>query len=121
MTGPEGSAPPPADPWKSFRGVTAGILILEAIAVLLALPVVSAVGAGGLTVGPLVYLIALATALVLLTGIQSRPWAIWMDLGLQPVLIAGYLIYPGVGLLGVVFTVVWALIAYFRVEVLRRQ
>ena len=32
------------DPWKSFRGVMAGTLILEAIVVLLALPVVGAVG-----------------------------------------------------------------------------
>ncbi|MEI7915177.1 MAG: DUF4233 domain-containing protein, partial [Mycobacteriaceae bacterium] len=42
-------APPPAsDPWKSFRGVMAGTLILEMITVLLALPVVASVG-GGLT------------------------------------------------------------------------
>ena len=32
------------DPWKSFRGVMAGTLILEAIVVLLALPVVGQVG-----------------------------------------------------------------------------
>ena len=38
----------PPDPWKSFRGVMAGTLILEAIVVLLALPVV-AVSHGGLT------------------------------------------------------------------------
>ena len=38
------------DPWKSFRGVMAGTLILEAIVVLLALPVVSTVD-GGLTCG----------------------------------------------------------------------
>ena len=31
----------PPDPWKSFRGVMAGTLILEAIVVLLALPVVA--------------------------------------------------------------------------------
>ena len=34
------------DPWKSFRGVMAGTLILEAIVVLLALPVVAAPTAG---------------------------------------------------------------------------
>ena len=34
------ATPPPPDPWKSFRGVMAGTLILEAIVVLLALPVV---------------------------------------------------------------------------------
>ena len=39
---------PAPDPWKSFRGVMAGTLILEAIVVLLALPVVS-FSRGGLT------------------------------------------------------------------------
>ena len=34
------------DPWKSFRGVMAGTLILEAIVVLLALPVVASADAG---------------------------------------------------------------------------
>ena len=58
---PEGSKP---DPWKSFRGVTAGTLILEAIVVLLALPVVGAVG-GGLSAGALTYLLGLAAALIL--------------------------------------------------------
>jgi Protein of unknown function (DUF4233) len=108
------------DPWKSFRGVMAGTLILEAIVVLLALPVVGAVG-GGLTPVALGYLICLAVILVLLTGLQGRPWAIWLDLVVQLVLIAGFLVYPGVGLIGLLFAGVWALIAYLRAEVLRRQ
>jgi hypothetical protein len=108
------------DPWKSFRGVMAGTLILEAIVVLLALPVVGAVG-GGLTPVALGYLIGLAVVLVLLTGLQGRSWAIWLDLAMQLVLIAGFLVYPGVGLIGLLFAGVWALIAYFRAEVLRRQ
>ena len=115
MTQPE--AP---DPWKSFRGVMAGTLILEAIVVLLALPVVGAVG-GGLTPVALGYLIGLAVILVLLTGLQGRSWAIWLDLGVQLALIAGFLLYPGVGLIGVLFAGLWALIAYLRAEVLRRQ
>ncbi|MGH3560396.1 MAG: DUF4233 domain-containing protein [Mycobacterium sp.] len=98
----------------------AATLVLEAIVVLLALPVVGAVG-GGLTVASLVYLVGLAVALVLLTGIQGRPWAIWMNLALQSVLIAGFIVYPGVGVVGVVFTAVWVLIAYFRAQVLRRH
>ena len=108
------------DPWKSFRGVMAGTLILEAIVVLLALPVVGAVG-GGLTPVALGYLIGLAVILVLLTGLQGRSWAIWLDLAVQLVLIAGFLVYPGVGLIGLLFAGVWALIAYLRAEVLRRQ
>lgn len=108
------------DPWKSFRGVMAGTLILEAIVVLLALPVVGAVG-GGLTPVALGYLIGLAVLLVLLAGLQGRSWAIWANLAVQAVAIAGFLVYPGVGFIGLLFAGVWALIAYFRAEVLRRQ
>jgi hypothetical protein len=108
------------DPWKSFRGVMAGTLILEAIVVLLALPVVGAVG-GGLTPVALGYLIGLAVLLVLLAGLQGRPWAIWVNLAVQALPIVGFLVYPGVGFIGLLFAGVWALIAYFRGEVLRRQ
>ncbi|HEU0189772.1 MAG TPA: DUF4233 domain-containing protein [Mycobacterium sp.] len=117
MTGQHPEAP---DPWRGFRGVTAATLILEAIVVLLALPVVGAVG-GGLTAASTLYLVGAATALVLLTGIQGRSWAIWADLAVQLVLIAGFFVYPGVGAIGVLFTAVWGLIAYFRAEVLRRR
>ncbi len=108
------------DPWKSFRGVMAGTLLLEAIVVLLALPVVGAVG-GGLTPVALAYLIGLAVVLVLLTGLQGRSWAVWLNLTVQLVVIAGFLVYPGVGLIGLLFAGVWGLIAYLRAEVLRRQ
>ena len=98
----------------------AATLILEAIVVLLAIPVVGAVG-GGLTAASLVYLVGLATVLVLLAGLQRRPWAIWVNLGVQAVLLAGFAVYPGVGFIGVLFTGLWALIAYFRAEVRRRE
>jgi hypothetical protein len=98
----------------------AATLILEAIVVLLAIPVVGAVG-GGLTAASLVYLIGLAAVLILLAGLQRRPWAIWVNLGVQVVLLAGFAVYPGVGFIGVLFTGLWALIAYFRAEVRRRQ
>jgi hypothetical protein len=98
----------------------AATLVLEAIVVLLAIPVVSAVG-GGLTSVSLSYLIGLATLLVLLAGLQRRPWAIWVNLGVQVLLVAGFAVYPGVGIIGVLFAGLWALIAYFRAEVRRRQ
>ncbi len=111
---------PPADPWKSFSAVMAATLLLEAIVVLLAIPVVGEVG-GGLSPASLGYLIGLAALLVLLAGLQRRPWAIWVNLGVQLVLIAGFAVYPGIGFIGVLFTALWALIAYFRAEVRRRQ
>jgi Protein of unknown function (DUF4233) len=112
--------PSKPDPWKSFRGVTAGTLVLEAIVVLLALPVVSAVG-GGLNAVALVFLLGLTAILILLSGMQGRPWAIWADLAVQLIPIAGFLVYPGVGAIGLIFAAVWGLIFYVRSEVLRRE
>src|SRR3954463_16061089 len=117
---PQRETPPGPDPWRSFRGVMAGTLILEAIVVLLALPVVASAD-GGLT--PLTggYLVGFAVVLVLLTGAQGRPWAIWLNLAMQVVLIAGWLVHGAVGFIGLIFLAVWLLISYLRAEVLRRQ
>ena len=112
--------PAAPDPWKSFRGVMAGTLILEAIVVLLALPVVSTAD-GGLTAVTGSYLIGLAVVLVLLAGLQGRPWAIWVNLGIQLVLIAGWAVYGAVGFIGLIFAGVWLLILYLRSEVKRRE
>jgi hypothetical protein len=114
----EGPAAP--DPWKSFRGVMAGTLILEAIVVLLALPVVAA-SDGGLTAVTGTYLIGFAVVLILLAGVQGRPWAIWVNLAVQVALIAGWIVSGPVGFIGVVFAAVWVLILYLRSEVKRRQ
>jgi len=111
---------PPADPWKSFRGVMSATLFLEAIVMLLAIPVVGAVG-GGLTPVSLSYLIGLAVLLILLAGLQGRPWAIWMNLGVQVLPLGGFAVYSGVGFIGVLFAAVWAVIAYLRYEVRLRQ
>lgn len=111
---------PPSDPWKSFRGIMAGTLILEAIVALLALPVV-ANGAAGLTATSGGFLIGAAVVLVLMSGVQGRPGIIWVNLGVQFVLIAGALVHAAIGFIGVVFAAVWALIIYLRAEVKRRQ
>ncbi len=98
----------------------AGVLILEVITVLLALPVVGAVG-GGLTGWSMGYLLGFVALLVLLAGMQGRSWAIWADLGVQLLLVAGFFIYPAVGFIGLMFLLVWGIIAYLRSEVMRRQ
>ena len=63
----------------------------------------------------------MAAVLIVLAGLQGRPWAIWADLAVQLILIAGFVVYPGVGFIGLLFAAVWALIVYLRAEVLRRQ
>jgi biotin transporter BioY len=100
--------------------VMAGTLILEAIVVLLALPVVARIG-GGLTAASGGYLVGLAVVLMLFAGIQGRSWAIWANLALQVVVIAGVVVNGAIGFIGVVFLGVWLLIAYLRLEVLRRE
>lgn len=112
--------PPTGDPWRSFRGIMAGIHILEAIVVLLALPVVSA-GEDGLTMAAGSFLIGMAVVLILLSGMQGRPGMIWVNLGVQAVFIAGALIHGAIGFIGVIFAGVWALMIYLRAEVKRRQ
>lgn len=116
----EQRVPQRPDPWRSFRGVMAGTLILEAIVVLLALPVVS-ISHGGLTTTSGGFLICFAVVLILLCGVQGRPWALWVNLGLQVVLIAGFLVHAAIGFIGVVFAAVWGLIVYLRAEVRRRE
>jgi len=117
---PDDTAAPPPDPWKSFRGVMAGTLILESIVVLLALPVVS-FSRGGLSGTSAGYLIGVAVVLIVLAGLQRRPWALAANLAMQVFVIAGAFIDVTVGFVGVVFAGVWALIVYLRGEVKRRQ
>jgi hypothetical protein len=110
----------PPDPWKSFRGVMAATLLLEAVVVLLALPVVAVVGKG-LTATTGTYVIGVAALLVLLSGLQGRPWAIWVNLAVQLVVIAGFVVHAAIGFIGVLFGAVWLLLVYLRGEVRRRQ
>lgn len=107
------------DPLKSFRGVIAATLILEGIVVLLALPVVAKLGDGvatwqGILVG------ALALALFLACGVAGRPWAIYLGLGLQVVLIACWFALTALGIVGIIFALVWSLLLWFRRDVAKR-
>ncbi|QCH23210.1 hypothetical protein DSM43276_01466 [Mycobacteroides salmoniphilum] len=121
MSSPEDETQPaPVDPWRSFRGVMAGTLILETIVVLLAIPVVKMVG-GGLSPLSLTYLVGVAVAMVLLTGMQGRPWALQANLALQVVLVAGFFVNAAIGFVGLLFLGVWLLIWYMRNQVRDRQ
>ncbi|NLE82045.1 MAG: DUF4233 domain-containing protein [Rhodococcus sp.] len=120
-TPPAGSdfGPPANDPWKGFRGVCAGTLILEAIVVLLALPVAATVG-GGLSWLSGGYIVVLALAMVLGAGLQGKPWAMTYNLVLQAAMIAGFLVHPALGVLGLIFAGVWGYLIYLRRDITRR-
>ncbi|GAA2068329.1 DUF4233 domain-containing protein [Williamsia deligens] len=112
-------SPPVNDPWRGLRGVMAGTLILEAIVVLLALPIVAKVG-GGLTAASTTFLLVVTVAMILGSGLQGRSWALGYDLLLQVLLIAGFVLHWSIGAVGIVFALVWVYIAYIRRDVARR-
>lgn len=111
--------PPATDPWKGFRGVMAGTLVLEAIVVLLALPVVSTVG-GGLGWFSTLYLVGMAVAFILAAGMQGRPQAMQINLALQVFVLLGGFIHLSIAIVGVVFLAVWIYLLYLRRDITRR-
>lgn len=120
--GDGGAAPrPPArDPWKGLRGVMAGTLALEAIVVALALLVVAKFGGALGTVSGAV-VAGLAVAMAVASGLQRRRWGVGLALGLQVLMIVSGVLVPALGVLGVVFGLVWVYLMYVRAEVARRM
>mgnify|MGYP003611828830 CR=1 FL=1 len=64
-----------------------------------------------------------AYALHALRGIVpvASLWPTHWPIAVQLLLVAGYGFYPAIGFMGLLFIVVWGVIAYLRAEVLRRQ
>lgn len=110
----------PVDPLRSFAGVMAATLLLEMVVVLLSIPVVSNLGSGMATwQGVLV--VVLAVALLLTCAVLRRPWGIWAAVGLQLVMIVCWVALPALGILGLVFGLVWAILLWMRRDVAKRM
>lgn len=112
------SAPTP-DPLKSFRGVMAGTLIIEAIVVALALPVVVKLG-GGIGSGQGWAVLAIVAALLVCCGLLRHSWTTPVVLVLQVALIAFLFTLPSVGVIGLLFLGVWLYLLWLRRDVARR-
>lgn len=112
--------PPTKDPWKGFRGVAAGTLIVESIVVFLTIPVVQVVGEG-LTWFSGTYIIGLGALMILGGGVQGRSWAMQFNIALQVLLILGVFIHVSIGIMGIVFGLVWAYLFYLRRDISRRM
>jgi hypothetical protein len=100
--------------------VMAGTLVLEAIVVALALPVVAKLG-GALSMVSGTLVAVLAVAMVVASGLQRRPWGLGLALALQVLMIASGLFVLALGVLGLVFALVWVYLLYIRAEVARRM
>lgn len=110
----------PKDPMKGFRGVMAGTLVMEAITVGLALPVIARLGGGlssleGWLAG------GIALALLACCAFVRRPWITAVVLGLQVVLVGFVLSQVAVGIIGVLFLAVWLYLFWLRRQVARRM
>ncbi len=110
----------PVDPMRSFVGVMSATLVLEVIVVLLALPVVAKLGEGiatwqGVLVG------ALALALLVTCAFLRKPWGRWVAAGLQVVMVACWFAVVALGVLGLVFGLVWAVLLWMRHDVAKRM
>lgn len=119
MTGSQDPSQP-KDPMKSFRGIVAGSLIMEAITVGLALLFIAKVG-GGMTSPQAWVAMAVVVALIALCGFVRKPWITAAILGLQLVLIAFFFTQVAVGIIGVIFLAAWLLLFRMRNEVARRM
>lgn len=119
--GPGGAPAAPPDPMKGMRGIFAMTLVLEAIVVGLALLVLpkfddGASGPGLAVVG------GIAVAMVVASGLQRRPWGLAVALLLQVgVIVAGFVLVPALGVMGLVFAGVWLLLLWLRHDVARRM
>ena len=112
---------PAVDPWKGFRGVCSGILVLEAIVIGLTFPVVAALTENGITWISGLYLGLLLVALVLLCGRQGHPRALTMDVAMQIPVIIGGVFHWSIAVVGVIFLCVWMYLVYIRRDVQRRM
>ncbi|MBO0878294.1 MAG: DUF4233 domain-containing protein [Pseudonocardia sp.] len=98
----------------------AATLILESIVVLLTLLVVTKIGDNG---GPLGVglVIALAAAMIVTTRLLRRPWALWLALALQVVMMACGVLVFALGVLGLIFGLVWFALLMMRRDVAARM
>lgn len=120
MTEPTDTPAKAPDPMKGFRGVAAGTLLLEVIVVGLSLLVVQHTGGGiasgaGLMVG--IVLVALIAAL----GLLRHAWALWFVAAIQVALLTGFFVLTEIGVLGVIFGLVWTYLFYLRRDVAKRM
>lgn len=114
-------AQPSVDPWKGFRGVCSGTLVLEAIVMLLVLTVIARVDDGvHLVAWKVVYVLLVAVGMIAACAVQSKPYAMALDLGLAVAAVAGFVVHPSMGIAGIFFLLVWVYLLYLRSSLRKR-
>lgn len=112
-------APRPPDPERGLRGALSGALVLQGITVLLAIPVATNTGSGTSGLG-VVAIVLLALAAIALCAFVRRSWFPVAVVVLEALTIAGWLISAPLGVVGIIFAIVFAVLYWFRHEYRRR-
>jgi hypothetical protein len=98
----------------------AGTLVLEAIVVALALPVVANLG-GGVASGTGYLVLGLIVAFIGTCGLLKHSWTAFLIVALHVVMVASWFLMTALGVIGVVFSLVWAYLFWLRRDVAKRM
>ncbi|GAA2354671.1 DUF4233 domain-containing protein [Saccharopolyspora halophila] len=108
------------DPWKGLRGIMAATLSLEFLTFLLALPVVWQLG-GGVSSAGFAIVATLSVLMLVAAFVQRRSWGLGFALALQAAMILCFFVHPAVGVMGLIFALIWGYILYLRNDLARRM
>lgn len=108
------------NPAGAVRGIGAGALVLQALALLLAIQPVRQFGgeSGPTRLAAVIVIAVLAVLAVALAGLLRHAWAWRAASLLQVVLIAAGLLHWSLAVLGLIFALVWGYVLYVRRRVL---
>lgn len=106
------------NPSRAIRGLGAGVLVLEALVLLMAIQPIRILNDGSIGPAPLTVLLGGAVAAVLITGLLRHKWGWWLGSILQLVLLASTFLDWAIGAVGVIFGLVWVYVLHVRRSVL---
>lgn len=114
---------PQIDPFKGLKGMMAGIMIMEALAVFLILPTIGKMWEGKYASGfNMTYIAVLAVAMTVASFLQFRKFADPMNIVLQILLlIGGVIVHPLVLIVAVLFICAWWYTYYLRGRLKQRM
>ncbi|KAA8719516.1 DUF4233 domain-containing protein [Corynebacterium spheniscorum] len=121
--GPLGPGKAPVkDPMKGLRGVMAGTMCMEAISILLVLTVILRVDEGAYwTTFNWGYVTFVGVAMFLMAFLQGRPWALAVNMGLQVLALLGFMVHVSMGIVAIIFILVWWYLLHLRRNLIERM
>lgn len=114
---------PVKDPMKGLRGVMAGTLVLESIALLLILTVIAKVDSGEhWTTFNWVFVTVLGVAHFVWAFAQKSRIALPVNIAMQVIaLVGGFVVHYSAGIMALIFVAVWVYILVLRKNLLERM